>query len=422
MPDGNFDPEVTEDGRMRCVYCGRYFNPERIEKHQTICGSLKNARPKGVDGEPTQTNRKVFSAEAQRLGQGNCFVSTQKYEEQKRQKDQEAVRQHQKRTQGSAKWRREHEEFIAACRAGRGGSDYEGPSTPASPEQQHDGKVQCRYCARYFEPNAAERHIPICAKVVNKPKPPPSSPGPSHRLTSSSGHGRGGDAASPRGSGRGGPRGASPRGASPARPPPTPPSGGQPPPPRTASSLLPPRQGFGAPREPSGSSANAARSLRRNTSSGSSGGRLPELPQKQRSQAPGEVDQFNLEDQGSAPNATQRNPGSKPPPSPGPRKQSSAGLPRNTGAGSSGDGRSTPGSAASSGGQLPGADQTLRPEQDTPRQSGFQRLGLRRSAMMYRLLSQVPVDGLARELADSGTRYEAGDKEAMIEAILEQFA
>ena len=42
---------------MRCVYCGRYFSDERIEKHQAICGNLKSARPKGVDGEQTQTGR-----------------------------------------------------------------------------------------------------------------------------------------------------------------------------------------------------------------------------------------------------------------------------------------------------------------------------------------------------------------------------
>jgi len=30
------DPEVLEDGRMRCVYCGRFFSDERIEKHQAM--------------------------------------------------------------------------------------------------------------------------------------------------------------------------------------------------------------------------------------------------------------------------------------------------------------------------------------------------------------------------------------------------
>ena len=32
------EPERLEDGRMRCVYCGRYFSDERIEKHQVVVG------------------------------------------------------------------------------------------------------------------------------------------------------------------------------------------------------------------------------------------------------------------------------------------------------------------------------------------------------------------------------------------------
>ena len=36
--------------------------------------------------------------------------------------------------------------------------------------------VQCQYCTRHFDPKAAERHIPICKDIVNKPKPPPQSP------------------------------------------------------------------------------------------------------------------------------------------------------------------------------------------------------------------------------------------------------
>lgn len=51
---------------MRCVYCGRYFSDERIEKHQAICGNLKSARPKGVDGEQTQTGRALGEKKALR--------------------------------------------------------------------------------------------------------------------------------------------------------------------------------------------------------------------------------------------------------------------------------------------------------------------------------------------------------------------
>mmetsp|Transcript_84583 Transcript_84583/g.244437 ORF Transcript_84583/g.244437 Transcript_84583/m.244437 type:complete len:145 (-) Transcript_84583:79-513(-) len=62
----------------------------------------------------------------------------------------------------------------------------------------------------------------------------------------------------------------------------------------------------------------------------------------------------------------------------------------------------------------------------TPRQDcAMKRVGLRRSAMLYRLLSHVPESALARELADSGVDVEAAglhDREAMIEAILEELS
>ena len=35
--------------------------------------------------------------------------------------------------------------------------------------------VQCRYCGRKYNPEVAERHIPKCKDIINKPKPPPRS-------------------------------------------------------------------------------------------------------------------------------------------------------------------------------------------------------------------------------------------------------
>jgi len=53
---------------------------------------------------------------------------------------------------------------------------------------------------------------------------------------------------------------------------------------------------------------------------------------------------------------------------------------------------------------------------------GTQRLGLRRSAMLYRLLSQVPAESLAKELVDLGLDPQAHDQEGMIEVIIEQLS
>jgi len=51
------------------------------------------------------------------------------------------------------------------------------------------------------------------------------------------------------------------------------------------------------------------------------------------------------------------------------------------------------------------------------------RVGLRRCAMMYRLLSAVPEDVLARELSECGVDAAADmDQEGLIEAIIQQLA
>lgn len=376
--DGQFDAEVLDDGRMRCIYCGRYFNPERLDKHQQICSNLKNARPKGPDGQPTQTCRKVFNAEAQRVGGGPCFVTPEKYE-QKQKATQMALQRERKKHQ-SAKWRREHEDFLAACRAGKGDETLRTPASPA----QHHGKVQCPHCARYFDANAAERHIPICANVVNRARPPPS-PGPSH----SSELRRGGDsgAASPS------PR---TRHSGDARPPRSPMLG------RGASPAPPRTGGPNAPRAVGGGGCQAARSLR------TSHGRLPGLPpQSTRGSSP---DRLAVSD-GASPGAD------------------SDGAARRTASVSRGGSARMP----SPGAMAETLDLTATPRtrradagrggraaSPSPGQS-VQRIGLRRSAMLYRLLTQVPEEALVRELQDCGVEAEdMQDREALIEAILEQ--
>ena len=40
---------------------------------------------------------------------------------------------------------------------------------PPPPPSNYDHYVQCKYCGRKYAPDVAERHIPKCANIINKP-------------------------------------------------------------------------------------------------------------------------------------------------------------------------------------------------------------------------------------------------------------
>lgn len=387
--DGHYAPQVLDDGRMGCVYCGRFFNPDRIDKHQQICGKLQSARPKGLDGQSTQAPKKVFNAAAARSGQGSAFVSAQQANRIQERQQQEIMKERTRAKKNN--WRRAHEEFQAACKAGRG---EEVPQrAPAAPTG-----IMCPHCGRHFSEDAAERHIPICAKVINKPKPPPSparSPDPIGRNT----RGTSSPAAcrDERGSsGRGTPdsparlrrpvskdrhNNVTPRStaqrindsSAPGR-------GGS----RSASlSRLPAVDGH-APKS-AGGAMNAARDLRRQESetklsNSSSCEKLPHL--------------------GNSPGNTT---GSvrKPPTAPRQKPQDNTSF-----------------------GDHSGSIDDDAIDQASQISNGFVgRVGLRRCAMMYRLLSAVPQEMLTRELSECGVdSTDNMDQEGLIEAIIQQLA
>jgi hypothetical protein len=40
---------------------------------------------------------------------------------------------------------------------------------PPPPRSNYDHYVECRYCGRKYAADVAERHIPKCANIINKP-------------------------------------------------------------------------------------------------------------------------------------------------------------------------------------------------------------------------------------------------------------
>ena len=73
-----------------------------------------------------------------------------------------------------AKWKIQHEELQSAMKMMRkmkavqakGGKISDLPPPPPS---NYDHYVQCRHCGRKYAQDVAERHIPKCANIINKP-------------------------------------------------------------------------------------------------------------------------------------------------------------------------------------------------------------------------------------------------------------
>ncbi|KAG8441912.1 hypothetical protein GDO86_010913 [Hymenochirus boettgeri] len=148
----DYDEEISIEDFRPCKICGRTFNPATLKKHILIC--QKTAAKK----------RKTFDSSRQRAEGTDISVVKPlkpKIEPPKKQSN----------------WRRKHEEFIATIRAAKGVDQIlkEGGELPPPPPPTYDPDyVQCPYCQRRFNENAADRHINFCkeqaARITNKAK------------------------------------------------------------------------------------------------------------------------------------------------------------------------------------------------------------------------------------------------------------
>ncbi|NXY64828.1 ZC21C protein, partial [Callaeas wilsoni] len=149
---------VEQEGFGQCSFCKRKFLCTRLEKHMSICGKNQDSK------------RKVFdSSKARARG-----TELEQYQQRKSSKSPQAIKTPPRKNN----WKQKHEALIHIVSQARqvqqiltkGGKVSD---LPPLPPMENPDYVACTYCGRKFAPRAAERHIPKCKNIKNRPPPPP---------------------------------------------------------------------------------------------------------------------------------------------------------------------------------------------------------------------------------------------------------
>uniref|UniRef100_A0A3B5LGD4 Zinc finger C2HC domain-containing protein 1A n=1 Tax=Xiphophorus couchianus TaxID=32473 RepID=A0A3B5LGD4_9TELE len=146
------DGQAPGEELSQCKTCARFFFPSVLEKHARICQKSAAKR------------RKVFDSSRQRAEGTDIPVL----------KPLKPVAEPPKKP---SNWRKKHEDFIATIQAAKAATlaMREGAPLPPPPPPTYDPDyIQCPYCQRRFNENAADRHINFCreqaARMPNKNK------------------------------------------------------------------------------------------------------------------------------------------------------------------------------------------------------------------------------------------------------------
>ncbi|CAF1257048.1 unnamed protein product [Rotaria magnacalcarata] len=145
-------------GLYPCSVCHRNFASDRIQQHEAAC--MKASK-----------QRRVFDSTKQRL-QGTEAAA---YFRKGKARNEPAKPQAPK-----SNWRQKHEDFIRSIRYAKQATNYEKAGgrladLPPPPTSVNPDYVRCPHCGRSFAPAVAERHIPKCVNIQNKPRPPPGN-------------------------------------------------------------------------------------------------------------------------------------------------------------------------------------------------------------------------------------------------------
>ncbi|UJR35632.1 hypothetical protein I4U23_028382 [Adineta vaga] len=150
----------SSDSRLYpCSLCNRKFASDRIQQHEVAC-------------RKTQKQRRVFDSTKQRI-EGTEAATFFGKTKTGRGRNEPAKPQIPK-----SNWRQKHEDFIRSIRYAKQATSYEKSGgrladLPRPPPSNNPDYIQCPHCGRNYAPNVAERHIPKCVNIQNKPRPPP---------------------------------------------------------------------------------------------------------------------------------------------------------------------------------------------------------------------------------------------------------
>ncbi|XP_070787515.1 zinc finger C2HC domain-containing protein 1C [Pituophis catenifer annectens] len=163
--------EVQNDIEVwgECSFCRRKLYCSRLEKHMNICRKNYGSKRKVFDS--SKARAKGTELETYHLLKGS-YISQKKTSSQSPETPKQS-----NSTSKQSNWRQKHDSFIKTLRRARevqriiskGGKASDLPPAPAM--ENPDYKL-CPYCTRQFAPKVAERHIPKCKNIKNRPPPP----------------------------------------------------------------------------------------------------------------------------------------------------------------------------------------------------------------------------------------------------------
>ncbi|XP_001374983.4 zinc finger C2HC domain-containing protein 1C [Monodelphis domestica] len=147
---------ATEEPQLgECSYCGRKFLLLRLEKHTNVCSKTQGSKRKVFDS--SKARAKGTELEQYLTWKGPTLAKPEPPKK--------------------SNWRQKHESFIRTLRQARevqqviarGGNPSD---LPPMPPAENPDYIQCPHCSRHFAPKVADRHIPKCKTIKNRPPPP----------------------------------------------------------------------------------------------------------------------------------------------------------------------------------------------------------------------------------------------------------